>query len=144
MKTRIAIAFLLSLSFGAPAFAQAGDGSRMLERLSAADTNNDGAVSLQEVRAQRAGQFSRLDRNGDGYFVADEIPRFAQQRAGMDLNQLVTQFDANHDGRVSQSEFVNGPTMVFDRVDANGDDVVTQAVLDAARANVRAAQSAAR
>jgi Ca2+-binding EF-hand superfamily protein len=123
----------------APAFAQ--DNARMIERLRAADTNHDGAVSRGEFVSFRAQQFSRLDRNQDGFISEDDAPRFAARRMGangLSPQQLQAAFDVNHDGRVSQSEFVGGPTPVFDRVDANANGLATEAEFDAALARARA------
>lgn len=140
MKRIVLLAALMS-AFAAPAFAQAGDPSRMIERLRQADANNDGAVSRTEFANHRAGQFTRFDRNGDGYITEDDIPRFAARRAGAgDAHSMVGQFDANKDGRVSQSEFVNGPTLVFDRVDSNSDNLATEAEFTAALETARSAR----
>lgn len=139
MKTFSLVA-AAALLIATPACAQSGNSARMIERLRAADTNNDNAVSRQEFLAYRQTQFSRFDRNNDGYITDDDMPRFMANRApaGMSPADMRAEFDANGDGRVSQSEFVNGPTLVFNRVDANGDNVATEAEFEAAIAQARA------
>jgi Ca2+-binding EF-hand superfamily protein len=54
------------------------------------------------------------------------------------MKELLAQFDANQDGRVSRDEFVNGPTRGFDLADANHDGVVTQEELRGALAKAKA------
>jgi len=137
-----AVIFALGLAaIATPAMAQNVDSARMIERLRAADLNHDNVVSRQEFLTYRAGQFDRLDRNHDGYVTESDMPRFAARRspAGMGPAELQAQFDVNHDGRVSRTEFVNGPTLAFDRVDANHDNLATQAEFEAALAAARSA-----
>jgi Ca2+-binding EF-hand superfamily protein len=43
----------------------------------------------------------------------------ARQKAQERLTQLVAQLDKDRDGRVSNAEFVDGPTPLFDRADAD-------------------------
>jgi Ca2+-binding EF-hand superfamily protein len=49
------------------------------QRIQAADTDNDGALSLAELQAVRPQlsqeRFSMMDRNGDGLITADERPQ---------------------------------------------------------------------
>ena len=131
---------LAALCIAAPACAQTGASAEVVERLRRADSNHDNVVSRQEFVAYRTQHFSRLDRNDDGYITSNEIPRAFLRRAPevLSLEQLQAQFDANRDGRVSQAEFVNGPTPVFDVVDASDDNLATEAefnvALEAARA----------
>ena len=136
------ILFAAALAFARPAIAQTNVSAQAIERLRQADVNRDGVVSRQEFVNYRAQQFGRLDRNGDGYITNTVIPRALARRApaGMSPQEMVVQFDANGDGRVSQSEFVNGPTPAFDVVDANNDNVATEAEFNAAAQNVRAAR----
>lgn len=127
---------LLAACSPQPALAQQFDGSRIVQQLERADTNGDGVVTKPEFRAQRQAQFARIDRNGDGFMAGDDIPRRLRNRApagGQSVDQMIKQFDANADGKVNQAEFVDGPTLVFDRVDSNADGRVTTAEMEAAR-----------
>lgn len=139
---RVLLLVAASLAFAAPATAQTNVSAQTIERLRQADANRDGLVSRQEFVNYRAQQFGRLDRNGDGYITNTDMPRALARRApaGMSPQELVAQFDANRDGRVSQSEFVNGPTPAFDVIDANNDNLATEAEFNAAAQNVRAAR----
>lgn len=93
-----------------------------MEMLEQADADRDGAVSRAEFLAARRARFAQMDRNGDGWFSDDDVPRIARKRAGERIGQLTASFDANRDGRLSRDEFVNGPTRLFDLGDrdANG------------------------
>ena len=93
-----------------------------IDRLLEADLNNDGQITREEVGERRAQIFERLDRNGDGVARSSDAPRFARGRYNEALNQLLSNFDSNGDGELSQAEFVEGPTIGFDRIDANADD----------------------
>lgn len=136
--------FLLApalLASATPALAQAApDMSNALERIMQADANNDGQVTKAEFLAHRAQQFSRLDRNGDGFITMDDVPRLLASRFQPRLQMLQQQFDANHDGKVSHDEFVNGPTRGFDMADANHDGIVTRDEVRTALARVKAAR----
>jgi Ca2+-binding EF-hand superfamily protein len=124
-------AALLILS-SAPAMAQMR-GEGVFDR---SDVNKDGTVTREEFVAARADNFTKLDRNSDGYIDSNDVPkRLAKRRAqnggGGDL--LAGQFDADGDGKVSKEEFVNGPTLAFDRADTNKDNVLDAQELAAAK-----------
>lgn len=76
----------------------------------------------------RTEQWSRFDRTKDDYFSQDDLPSFVRSRwdLGDHLVQLRTQYDVNHDNRISHTEFVNGPTPAFDAADTNHDNAVDQ------------------
>lgn len=132
-RTFVSAALLILLT--TPAMAQMrGDG--IFER---ADANKDGTVTREEFIAARADHFTKLDRNSDGYIDNSDVPkRLAarrQQQGGGDF--MVGQFDADGDGKVSKEEFVNGPTLAFDRADANKDNVLDAKELAAAKEAVK-------
>lgn len=115
-----------------PLLAQASDGM-MLSRMRAADTNRDGVITKPEMLSFRAANFSRIDRNGNGFLAEDDIPALLRGRSGLiDIAAMKTQFDANRDGQVSRDEFVNGPTLVFDRADSDRNGQLISAEIDAA------------
>jgi Ca2+-binding EF-hand superfamily protein len=116
-----------------------GGGSRDLaEQLKAADRDHDGQVSRAELVSHRTTQWSRFDRNGDGYFSRDDLPGFVQDRwNGEKLVQLRRAYDRNGDDRISRAEFVGGPTPAFDVADANGDGLVGEAEMRTLATQVR-------
>lgn len=124
---------VLAAALVTPAHAQTID-ARLVARVREADSNGDKRVTRQEFLAYRANQFRRLDRNRDGVLSSRDAPRFAgRSPLGLDIDAMTTQFDANHDGVVSQAEFANGPTPAFDLCDADHNQVVTFAEIEAAR-----------
>jgi Ca2+-binding EF-hand superfamily protein len=133
-RTFVSAALLILLS--TPAMAQMRGGEGIFER---ADADNDGSVTREEFSAARTGQFAKLDRNSDGYIDSNDVPkRLAarrQQKGGGDF--MVGQFDADGDGKVSKEEFVNGPTLAFDRADTNKDNVLDAKELVAAKEAVK-------
>lgn len=125
---------LAILAWSAPVVAQSllSDPSALLAY---ADRNRDGSVSRSEFIATRAGQFDRIDTNGDGGLSAAELAALAPGQAErMAIRLGFGQFDTNRDGRLSRSEFDAGPTLAFDRVDADRDGVASAREIEAFRA----------
>lgn len=105
-------------------------GANPIDRLMAADANGDGALSKAEARAGREGQFRRVDTNGDGFITAEERAARAEKkkkRGGAGGG------DADGDGKVSRAEFLDAPYRGFDMFDANKNDVLEAAEIQAAR-----------
>ena len=86
------------------------------------DRNRDGQLTRNEWRGERAA-FVRADRNGDNYVSRGEF-----MNANVDYGDLdITGFEAldrNNNGRVERREW-NGTAGTFNRLDANGDGVLS-------------------
>jgi len=142
-------AILLAAAVGAPVWASAQAPERPHapgEGLRRADTNNDGKVSFEEIKAQRPNvtqeQFGKMDVNGDGFLSAADRGPAAQGKpakgskssdAGQARAQMIEkmmQADANDDGGVSFEEISKAkPGFAkadFDRFDRNKDGVVSK------------------
>ena len=103
--------------------------------LANADADRDGRITQAEFVEARRRLFDRLDRNGDGYVSSQDAPRRRARRAqgGGRMAQLTAGLDRNGDGRVDRAEFVDGPSRLFERADANHDQVVDASELQALR-----------
>jgi Ca2+-binding EF-hand superfamily protein len=112
------------------------DFSKLLEN---ADVNGDGIITKAEFTAARAKMFDRLDRNHDGYLTKDDMPRFSLRQNGSGrIQEMVLLMDKDGDGRVSRDEFVNSPSLLFDRADANHDGQVDSSELAAFKSTLAA------
>ena len=134
--TAAALLCLLSASSMAQGMRQGGEG--MFER---ADANNDGSVTKEEFIAARGQQFTRFDRNSDGYLDSNDVPkRLAERRKQNGGGEMHGgQFDTDGDGKVSKDEFINGPTLIFDRADTDKNNVLDAKELAAAKEAAKAA-----
>ncbi|HTJ98749.1 MAG TPA: EF-hand domain-containing protein [Bordetella sp.] len=110
--------------------------------LQEADANGDGKITKAELTQARDRLFTRLDRNGDGYLTQDDFQRRLLSRragAGGDSGDryagMAAVLDKDGDGRISRTEFVNGPAKLFDRADTNHDGTVDAKELAALRAS---------
>jgi Ca2+-binding EF-hand superfamily protein len=119
---------------GMPASAQAAH-DLGLQFLYKADANQDGNITKQELRDFRSTGFNRADRDHDGVISLKDVPSRYQSRmkSRFESGEAIAAFDANGDKQVSRGEFETGPTLVFDRADADKDGTVTQSELVAAR-----------
>jgi len=119
---------------GAAAIAQPGSGSG--ERGMRADTNKDGVLTLDEVRAHARERFNKMDANNDGKIdSADREIRKAERFA---------RIDTNNDGELSQAELAaaresrkagraDRSAERFAAMDTDNSGGLSQAELDAAR-----------
>ena len=113
----------------------------LIARMDQADSNRDGAITRAELNNWRRANFMRFDRNGDGVLSDSDIPRFVRGTSiGAQFDELKTQFDINRDGRVTRDEFIGAPTVLFDAVDVNRDNILSRAERDAAVATAKASK----
>ena len=128
MFTQVTTAAVLLLS-SCIVLAQGREGPALEQ----ADADHDGKVTKQEYVDARAAQFSRMDRNGDGFIDEADSRAGGNERGQRAAKALRGRIDSNGDGKISKEEFVNAPTMLFDKFDANKDGVLDATELEAAR-----------
>lgn len=127
-KVAIIITSLAVAATAAVAFAgDRGDRGGGMERVKAADKNGDGLISRAEAAAlpKLATQFDAIDTNKDGQISSDELRANHEAKRAERWKKL----DANADGKVSKAEAqANAPRMFdhFDQLDANKDGFITQ------------------
>lgn len=129
---RTIIAASLMSAGAVPALAQSQDPiQQVLANFDRIDINGDGVISSAEYRTIQVGRWPQIDRNGDGFLTLEDVPRIAAGRARAQLEQIAY-LDANGDGRISQSEFLDGPPPVFRRADSDADGALTRSEVEAA------------
>ena len=141
--------------------------------LMAADTDQDGKISRAEFMAQSSERFAKLDTNGDGQISGDEMkammermregrrmggrrgmggeaagammPPAASRRRGRPDGRhhghhgagRLARLDTNQDGKISRDEMRADADKHFDKLDTNGDGFIDKAEMDAARAKMK-------
>ena len=101
------------------------------------DTNNDGALTKEEMAASRMQRLGGADTDKDGFISAAELTEHhaAQMRAKQDghFSGFAGRFDANKDGKVALDEIKAFDPPYFKDADANGDGKLTQDEMKAAK-----------
>ena len=111
-----------------------------MERLKAADQNGDGLISRSEAAAlpKVSAQFDAIDTNKDGQLSSEELRAHHQaMRAQHEAKrgERWKKVDTDGDGRISKAEAqANAPRMFehFDQLDANKDGFLSQEEMKAA------------
>jgi hypothetical protein len=124
-----------------PAFAETEQPGRagrcgLMEK---ADTNQDGAVTFEELTAACPNatreKFDRWDGNGDGVLNQSDRPapdagKGGKRHGGKPGAQGLRRADANEDGKVTYEEMIalkpDFPRETYDRLDTNKDGVLSQ------------------
>lgn len=107
-QRQLCLALLVSLSFSAPAFAgHGGHGGQHRAAMIAAqyDINQDGTVTMDEIQAGRAAEFTQADSNADGQLSVAELQALQAQRRTARQAARFAQLDSNGDGVLSVEEF---------------------------------------
>ena len=108
-----------ALSGASAAAAQAHGSPHDLEKL---DANADGVITSAEFETAAVDRFSKSDTNHDGKVSADEMkagfgdPKMA---AVMHESDMFTKSDANHDGKLDKGELPKMPAAMFKKLDTD-------------------------
>lgn len=100
------------------------------KKAGAVDKDEDGKVSAEEFKAspQPNDRWKKLDKDGSGFLETAEVESMTvdlgrEQRKK--LPEFLKRYDDDGDGKVARAEFT-GAEAVFDRLDANGDDLIDE------------------
>jgi Ca2+-binding EF-hand superfamily protein len=88
-----------------------------------------GRLALERTSGHDDMQFSRLDRNGDGFIDAKELEIWVAERSQRAAQRLLKRFDADGDGRVSKDEFRQFAKERLTNRNVDGGDSVIEAEL---------------
>jgi Ca2+-binding EF-hand superfamily protein len=80
------------------------------------DRNRDGIVTCDEWRAYASELFDSADTNHDGFVDATEYPKIVGTDRMFQTVDL-RYYDADHDGKLSRTEFVDKPNRAFALLD---------------------------
>jgi Ca2+-binding EF-hand superfamily protein len=78
------------------------------------DTDNDGTLDLNEVKAAAGAAFDKLDRDSDGTLDKKEL-------RGRISNDMMADADPDRDGTISKDEYVGLAEKLFKEADADGE-----------------------
>ena len=91
--------------------------------------DKDGKVTRAAMEAGLKADFAAADTNHDGVLDLDEVRAVNQKRWSEDQAAASPLVDWNHDGVVDYDEFAATARSLFDQLDTNGDGVLTPAEL---------------
>ncbi|ESQ13567.1 MAG: hypothetical protein N838_22050 [Thiohalocapsa sp. PB-PSB1] len=103
------------------------------------DTDQDGKVTLDEVKAPQTEQFKAIDADGDGAVSAEEASSSFKEKVPPEMLEameergmpdpgetLINNLDTDSNGSVNQEEFEQPATKSFEKMDKDGDGSATE------------------
>ncbi len=95
------------------------------KRFAKADTNHDGVISPQEAKAAKA-KLQEKEAKREAKRLAEGKPVKRKKKSDRPAKPYLSTFDKNHDGRVSQKEYLARREKKFAEMDLNHDGVVSR------------------
>ncbi len=89
------------------------------------DANHDGSLTRAEMEAGLKADFAADDTNHDGVLELDEVRAVNDKRWSEDASAASPLVDWNHDGVVDFDEFAATARSLFDQMDADGNGVLS-------------------
>ncbi|MFD0915792.1 EF-hand domain-containing protein [Pseudahrensia aquimaris] len=101
-------------------------GGGMMQMLRAADANNDGDITKEEIDTYRAAQVAAADANKDGNISLGEFETIWMDMTKQRMVRAFQRLDADGDGSVTQAERDAPVERMVRRMDRNGDGVINR------------------
>ena len=123
MKRNTIIVALLTAGVGlagVTAVAAQGPSDRSGARFDRRDANGDGELTLEEMTAKQTAMIEEADTDGNGALSK------AEMRAFREAKRAERNPDKNDDGVIDRTEFINAAQDRFDRLDRDGDGVLSE------------------
>jgi hypothetical protein len=100
------LAGIAAIAIGAalPLVAEAAGNQKQGGVLEKIDTDKDGKISPQEMKASSDARFTERDANGDGYITRDEMIAAHQKRVEKRVDAAIKRMDKDGDGKISKAE----------------------------------------
>ena len=140
---KLTIAALITLGLGGVTYAAMAQQNRgapppNIEKM---DTNADGAISKDEIDANRAERFYEADVNGDNLVSPEEFATFSEaereRRMQERQERRFSRLDSDGDGLITAEEHAAAADervdRMFARMDTDSDGVISEAEREAAR-----------
>lgn len=109
-------------------------GFAMIERL---DTDGDGAVAVDDIRADRLAALARHDANGDGKLSLEEYETLFAERMRRRMVDSFQRLDDDGDGVITETEAGAPVARMARRLDDNGDGVIDKEEIKQAKMHRR-------
>ena len=131
-KLKYSVALLVAFSIGNTATARNHDNMKFLGTLSFEnlDINNDGKLSIAEIKTKRDSMVQSMDLNGDKMVSAQELMQQHAKRADLFAKQMIKKLDADGDGSLSFTELKKSQqwklSRMFYRLDKDLDGFISK------------------
>lgn len=103
------------------------------------DADGNGEITQAEMEAMKAARFTAADTDGDGSLSLDELKAQGLKKVEQRAAEMLERHDANGDGLLSQDELPKPRRSghMFERMDADGSGSVSKAEFEEARNHMR-------
>jgi Ca2+-binding EF-hand superfamily protein len=102
-----------------------GGGKMMRALLDKADANDDGAVTQEEVDSYRAAKLAEVDASGDGALSIEEFDTLYREMTRSRMVDMFQKLDADGDGVITADEMDARAANIVERMDRDGDGVLS-------------------
>ena len=132
IKLKYSVALLVALSLGNASIAKNRDSMKILSSptFENLDINNDGKLSMKEIKKQRDSIVQSMDLNGDKLVSTQELMQQHAKRADLFAKRMVKKLDANGDGSLSFTELQKNRqwklSRMFNRLDKDLDGFISK------------------